>query len=644
MNVTIKEIGISFLFLCLISLTTIAYWPGLAGPFLFDDFANLPALGKYGGIRDWESLLLYLFSGISGPTGRPISLASFLLNDVGWPSDPWSFKYTNLMLHLLTGTLLFTLLLKLLRITRTDFNLSNTLISLMVAGIWLLHPLNVSTVLYPVQRMTILAALFVILGLVGYIHGRHLLSTKPHSGYIWMSTSLVICTLLATLSKENGALLPMLALTLEVTTLRSRNSITPLADKRWSALFLWLPSLLIIGYLLYPIIDGSLINRFARRPFTLIERVLTEPRVLFDYLYYWFIPHIDSPGLLTQDFPLSKTLFDPLSTLASIISLIALIALAIAIRKKQPYLSLAILFYFTGHIIESSVVPLEIYFEHRNYLPSIFLVAPIGLGLAALINKRKAWLLVPILFIGLSSALTAERVRVWSDELSLALQWAQIHPFSQRAQRNASQVAEKRGAIGLSMYIMDSAVQRLPENPILRTHHLVLKCKYQSATPQEVKDLIHSYRTDPFDFRALKLLRTSMLFMASSGCRGITVNDTFSMLEALSHNPKAKSTQPKRLLLHVKGILWLFQKQADKAQILFEESLNLYPDVETGLQQTALLASSGYYSAALLHINLTEHLLRSHPEQQGLDTLDYANEINIMRDQIIKDLQAKSAL
>src|ERR1051325_8574616 len=82
--------------------TALAYWPALRGPFLFDDLRNLPLLARAGGIVDWPTFALWTFGGTAGGFGRPLAMATFLLNDVGWPSDPWSFKYTNLMLHLLT--------------------------------------------------------------------------------------------------------------------------------------------------------------------------------------------------------------------------------------------------------------------------------------------------------------------------------------------------------------------------------------------------------------------------------------------------------------------------------------------------------------------------------------------------------------
>src|SRR5690606_35099989 len=86
--------------------TLLVSWPALNGPFLFDDIPNLEQLATLGGHLDWESLANFAAQYRSQP-GRPLSMLSFVLNDSTWPTNPWSFKYTNLMLHLFGGVLVF---------------------------------------------------------------------------------------------------------------------------------------------------------------------------------------------------------------------------------------------------------------------------------------------------------------------------------------------------------------------------------------------------------------------------------------------------------------------------------------------------------------------------------------------------------
>ena len=97
----------------LLVITLCVYKPGLSGTFLFDDYANLPSLGNYGPVDNWTTFTHYITSGAADPTGRPLTLLSFLVDANDWPADPYPFKYTSVLLHLLNGALLTWLLLRL---------------------------------------------------------------------------------------------------------------------------------------------------------------------------------------------------------------------------------------------------------------------------------------------------------------------------------------------------------------------------------------------------------------------------------------------------------------------------------------------------------------------------------------------------
>src|SRR5690606_25683489 len=110
-----------------------------------------------------------------------------------------------------------------------------------------------------------------------------------------------------------------------------------------------------------------------------LERLMTEPRILFDYLYHLYIPGFEGHGLYQDGYIVSKTLFEPISTIFAIIGIVILLTFSIAYKKKIPLLSLSILFFLVSHLIESTVVGLELYFEHRNYASSAFLFLPIAI-------------------------------------------------------------------------------------------------------------------------------------------------------------------------------------------------------------------------------------------------------------------------
>ena len=233
------------LLVLLVSMTFMVYAIGFKGDFIFDDYPNLEPLGHYGVIDSWGKVDNFISSGFSGPTGRPISLATFLIDAQTWPTSPYSFKYTNLMIHLLNGVLLCWAIILLLR--NYNYKEQQTVwIALIASGMWLLHPYFVSTTLYVVQRMAQLATLFTLIGIIGYLKARLLLAYKPIQAYLYMAISIGLCTILATYSKENGALLPLLVLVLEYCNPNKHHQpVWP-----WRALCLWLPSCAVL-YLIF---------------------------------------------------------------------------------------------------------------------------------------------------------------------------------------------------------------------------------------------------------------------------------------------------------------------------------------------------------------------------------------------------------
>src|SRR6266566_4389028 len=161
-------------------VTSIAYLPGVHGPFVFDDMTNIllvPSMRMQ--TLDYHSLRDAAFWQMSSPgAGRPIAMASFALNYYFGGFDSFGYKTTNLIIHLLNAVLLWRLTLRLLN--RTDTNSARNkigeqtlpLLALVITSLWALHPLNLTSVLYVVQRMTSLATLFTVLGLLGYTIGR----------------------------------------------------------------------------------------------------------------------------------------------------------------------------------------------------------------------------------------------------------------------------------------------------------------------------------------------------------------------------------------------------------------------------------------------------------------------------------------
>jgi hypothetical protein len=329
-------LGVSFLLVLCLSFSV--YSIGLKGNFLFDDYPNLQDLGTYGVIDSWDKVKAFVSNGFAGPTGRPVSLASFLIDANTWPADPFSFKYTNLMIHLLNGLLLFWSTLLLLQYYKYKSDQA-TWMAVVAASVWVLHPYFVSTTLYVVQRMAQLALLFSLVGIIGYLKGCLVIHYQPRKAYALMTIFLVLGTLLATFSKENGALLPLLILVIEFCNPHKNNK--PIWQ--WRAIFLWLPSLAIVMLLAKYITFSD--NPWPNRNFNMIERLYSEARIVTEYLYNLFIPQIELKGLYQDGFLVSKSITQPISTLYSIFFLFILLSSAFYLRKNYPLYALAVLFF-----------------------------------------------------------------------------------------------------------------------------------------------------------------------------------------------------------------------------------------------------------------------------------------------------------
>lgn len=476
-------------------LIAAAYWPGLSGDFLFDDFVNLNALGRYGGVQDWHTLLYYLTSGIADPTGRPVAMLSFLMDARDWPADPWPFKRTNLVIHLLVGLLLYDVLAALGGQFTTDREHARCAAAL-AAGIWLAHPLWASTVLYIVQRHALLAALFAIAGIRIWISSHNAFAAGHlRRGWLLAILAVPVFGLLAGLSKANGFLLPLLIGTLHLTVLRSAQSDASPSARRHrrtaTALLVWLPALTLITWLAYRGVQTAFADG-GFRPWTLGERLLTQPRALCHYLWRLLVPGLDATGVFADAFVPSRSWRGPWTTLPALATITMLIAVAWIGRQKRPILSAALIFYLGGHLLESSVIMLELYFEHRNYLPAALLFWPLAWWLTLPGSYRRWRHLAGVSFFFLCLLATAAQAQLWGDPLALAVNWAQQNPDSARAQAHA---ASQENSAGLSAKAEDrltGLVADHPEEPQYAINLLDLRCELGKADRDDVARAAHA--------------------------------------------------------------------------------------------------------------------------------------------------------
>ncbi|HEX9851881.1 MAG TPA: hypothetical protein VGA68_02665, partial [Woeseiaceae bacterium] len=347
--------------------TFAAYLPGLGGPLILDDLPQLSSLIAQSA-EDPEMLFGNYVISTSGPLGRPVSMATFIGDAVTHGPDTWWWKYNSLMLHLINGLLLFWFIALLTRASQSINSVNPWLVSLVVSSVWLLHPLNVSTVLYTVQRMTLLSTTFVFAGMLCYVAGRLRQQQLRSSGWVLIAVAFFGCVPLAAFSKESGLLLVLFIMLVEFFVLGFRGPDS--VARKIKLLHGTLLGIFVVGVLVLLANLDFVLDGYSFREFSPFERILTQFRVLCVYLSQLLLPLPGKLGFFHDDFSASSGLFEPFSTVLSVLLVLGLIVGAFWARKRMPLTAFGILYFFASHALESTIVGLELMFEHRNYTGS----------------------------------------------------------------------------------------------------------------------------------------------------------------------------------------------------------------------------------------------------------------------------------
>jgi len=590
-------------------LALLAYWPGLHGGFLFDDFGSLPALGASGPIDNWPVFWRYITSGTADPTGRPLTLLTFLLDARNWPAAPFPFKRTNLILHLVNGALLCLLLTRLGQQQLGHDQQRAHLAALLGSALWLLHPLLVSTTLYIVQREAMLPATCVLLGLLLWLHGRQQMAArKLGSGLAWITLGLGGFGLLAVLAKANGALLPLFALVIETIVLAPRRPLPARATRAYRVIMLLLaaiPAVALLGYLAWSGLDGVLTGgTIGIRSWTCAQRLLTEPRVLMDYLHLLWLPRPFSSGLFNDQYVASTSWLHPISTLPAMLAVFGLIGGAWSQRRKHPALALAMLFYFAGQLLESSSIALELYFEHRNYLPAMLMFWPLGLWLAdsrsLIVFKRMLMLALPMTLAGMTYA----RADIWGNPQTQAMIWARINPDSPRAQINAANVELNSGHPQDAARRLQRLLATQPDQAQLAFNLIDVHCRTGGLGPADIAAARHAMQGTANTGSLFVRWGEHILPLAISGqCPGLTPAVLLAMIDAGLQNPQLAAAGPRQDLIYLRGRIALAQRQPDEALADFIRALDLQARPGMALQAAATLGAAGYPAQGLRMID-----------------------------------------
>ncbi len=415
----------------LVAAILAAYGNSFRAPFTFDDLDNFVNRSS----MKWTALSLANLERTTRDNlhrNRVLPNISFGLNYYFGRGDVRGYHLVNVVIHIANALLLYALFIRLL-------SLNNTLslpgppvseVAFFAALIWALHPLQTNGVTYLVQRMTSMAALFYLASLLAYLAAR----TSPGGPgrRLVLFATAFSCGILALLSKETSVLLPFMILACELFFLRRAEG----GAGRGRLVTGLVLALFLLGLAAWLYTGPDLVEHLRRvyeqREFTLVERLLTQSRVIFYYLGLIVLP-LPSRLNLNHDFPLSRALTDPPQTLLALAGILLLCVLIVGLYRNHRLWSFALLWFLANLLLESTVIPLEIIYEHRLYLPAVMLFVAATATLYRLWRGRQTMLRLGLLFCAVLLAVgTWQRNTVWADNITF---WQDVARKSPRLTR-----------------------------------------------------------------------------------------------------------------------------------------------------------------------------------------------------------------
>jgi len=445
-----------FLFaaLSLTLLISLIYSNSLDCSWHFDDASNIVAnpnihLSDF----SWESVKRALYSDYSGSGKfyRPISCFTFALNYYVGGLQVTGYHLINCGIHIFAAIFLFLFIHEAFHLPKLEarYGSKSYFLALLATILWAIHPIQTQAVTYLVQRMASLAGMFYIMSMYFYLKARVAAHRWIRILFIIMS---LVAFILAVGAKENALLLPLSLLFLEILLIQKSPGSWFHTGRGKALLGLIIGSVICVAFL-YSRTNHflSFFEAYEDRPFSLLERLLTEARVVVFYISLLLYP-ISGRFSIAHSFQVSTSLFSPLTTLLSFLFILALLLVLFWAAKKHPVISFSILFFFLNHLVESTVLPLEIVFEHRNYIPSMFFFLPWAIGLCRLLDvfsgyRHMAILLTiftVIVVIAMGHA-TYLRNFIWKNDWTLWTDAAQKAPDQYRVHHNLGLYYRERG-------------------------------------------------------------------------------------------------------------------------------------------------------------------------------------------------------
>jgi Flp pilus assembly protein TadD len=346
-----------------------AYSNSFTGIFVFDDE---PAIAQNGNLRSlWP--LTTAMSAPPGTTlaGRPVSALSFAIDHARSGGSLSGYHATNLAIHLAATLFLFGVTRRALTTTvlRDRFSSSATTLALIVALVFVVHPLQTGSVTYLVQRVESLMGVFYLGTLYCAIRA---LDTKSRARVMWTGASILACAL-GMATKEVMATAPLMVMLWDYQFAFDRTTKRRLLYFGLASTWI-IPAVLLTGAYR----TSSVGFGFSDWPWW--RYLATQAGVVTHYLRLAVIP---TPLVLDYGWPAATSMTEV--ALPGIFLCALLVATIWGLMRRVPA-AFAGAWCFVILAPSSSVIPIvtEVAAEHRMYLPVAGVIALVVCGLFAL--------------------------------------------------------------------------------------------------------------------------------------------------------------------------------------------------------------------------------------------------------------------
>lgn len=476
----------------------------------FDDYANLRTLAE---ASNPAGVINFVFGGASGPLGRPLSLATFLASYDDWPSNPWGMVQLTLVVHAMNGALIFLILRRVLVLSPFSKAVSvhSQWLALATAILWLWLPIHASSVLMPVQRMTHVSAFFSLLALYGFVVLRQLQGGKipGFRGILLINLWLATTIFLSILGKENGATALTFSFLIEIfcfyPTWKCQK--IGISNLFWRAWVFFAASAVTAALLVYVFSYWTVLGQVFElyRGYQWNEHIATQWVISLEYLRQIIIPRSALLGPFHDNHRLYGWTDAP--PYVAIVVWGALLWYSAQVGRSQKYSIgirglgwvgfAAILWFFAGHQLESTFIPLELYFEHRNYLASLgfclFFVLALNHFWTAAYRKVVPWTLA-LVYVAFIVTSLVQLTSLWGQPLLANDLWQKNNPQSTRA---AQAVAQNLFDLGYQKAAFEFSDEFIREQRSLDMAILLMpeRCQNQSEVEQtrsfkQIQDLV----------------------------------------------------------------------------------------------------------------------------------------------------------